>query len=537
MAPPAAIEVQGDSDTTGIILPDPLLAPIPSNDILGRRKKADKAQWGTAAPCDTANFRLKNYEGKPKAKRWDHILTEEAKSRKGNSLKNAAKYLSKPGLITLGGGIPSSEHFPFEEISVKVPTIGHFSEEETRKTGVTLTAGKHDLAEGKSIYDISTAFNYGQGAGSAQLLRWVTEHTELVHDLQYEDWACTLNVGSTSGFEAALRMFTRPGDMILSEVYTFSAAVDCATPLGIRVVGIPMDGEGPLPSAMDDILTNWDVNTRGARKPRLLYTVPTGQNPTGCTQSFARRKALYKVCQKHDIYVIEDEPYYFLQMQPYTGPNSPDVPPPKTHQDFLKSLVPSYLSIDTDGRVMRLDSFSKVVSPGSRIGWVTASRQVVAAYAKASDLSTQNPSGISQLVFFKLLDEHWGHGGYLDWLVHIRMSYTRRRDTILAACERHLPHDIVSWIPPMAGMFHWLKVDYTKHPDYPAESVESIQERIFMGNIDHGVLLMPGSYFYANVEEKHEDLFFRATYAAAPAEKIEEAIRRFGESIRKEFRL
>lgn len=457
--------------------------------------------------------------------------------RKGNTLKDAAKYLSKPGLISLGGGIPSSEHFPFDELSVKVPSIGHFSEQETKELGVTLTAGKHDLAEGKSIYDIATAFNYGQGAGSAQLLRWITEHTELIHDLQYEDWGCTMVPGSTSSTEMAFRLFTRPGDMILSEVYTFSAAVNCADALGLRVAGIAMDKEGPLPDDMDALLTTWDVAARGARKPRILYTVPTGQNPTGCTQPLARRKALYAVCQKHDIYIVEDEPYYFLQMQPYTGPNSPAAPVPKSHSEFLNSLVPSYLSLDTDGRVMRLDSFSKVLSPGSRVGWVTASRQIVDICAKAADLSTQNPSGISQLVLFKLLDEHWGHGGYLDWLIHLRVSYSARRDSILAACEKHLPRDVVSWNPPMAGMFHWLQVDFTKHPDHPAASIESIQEKIFLGNIDEGVLLMPGSWFYANPEDKHDTLFFRATYAAAPAEKIEEAIRRFGEAVRKEFRL
>ena len=222
------------------------------------------------------------------------ILSDEARMRKGNTLKEAAKYLSKPGLISLGGGIPSSEHFPFEELSVKVPSIGHFSEQETKELGVTLTAGKHDLAEGKSIYDIATAFNYGQGAGSAQLLRWITEHTELVHDLQYEDWGCTMVPGSTSSTEMAFRLFTRPGDMILSEVYTFSAAVNCADALGLRVAGIAMDKEGPLPDDMDTLLTTWDVAARGARKPRILYTVPTGQNPTGCTLQRARSHGVPK---------------------------------------------------------------------------------------------------------------------------------------------------------------------------------------------------------------------------------------------------
>lgn len=418
-----------------------------------------------------------------------------------------------------------------------MPAIGHFSEAETKQSGVVITAGKHDLANDKSIFDISTAFNYGQGAGAAQLLRWLTEHTELVHNPPYEDWRCTMSVGSTSGLDMALRMLSRPGDMMLSEEYTFSAAVETALPLGVRIAGVPVDAQGLLPDAMDSILSNWDVASRGARKPHLLYTVPTGQNPTGATQSAARRRALYAVCQKHDIYIIEDEPYYFLQMQPYTGANAPEVPPPSSHTDFLYSLVPSFLSMDTDGRVMRLDSFSKVISPGSRIGWITASAQIVEKYQKHADVSTQNPAGMSQLILFKLLDEHWGHAGYLDWLIYIRMEYTKRRDVILQACEKYLPRDIVTWNPPMAGMFHWMKVDFRQHPDYPEKSIETIEEEIFMRVIDHGALVMRGSWFYANSEDSHDTLFFRATYAAAPAEKIEEGIRRFGEAIRAEFKL
>jgi aromatic amino acid aminotransferase I len=459
------------------------------------------------------------------------IISQEALIRKGNSLKEAAKFLATPGLISLGGGLPSSEYFPFEELSIKVPRIGHFSEAETKESSVTITAGKHDLAEGKSIFDISTAFNYGQGAGSAQLLRWMTEHTELVHNPPYEDWRCTMTIGSTSALDMALRMFTKPGDVILSEEYTFSAFVETARPMGVRVCGVPIDAEGLLPDGLDHILSTWDVNARGARRPHLLYTVPTGQNPTGATQSLDRRRALYAVCQKHDIYIIEDEPYYFLQMQPYTGPN------PSSHEEFLKTLVPSYLSMDIDGRVLRLDSFSKVIAPGARIGWVTASAEIVEKYSKHADVSTQNPAGMSQLILFKLLEEHWGHSGYLDWLIHIRMQYTKRRDVILQACAKYLPTEVMSWAPPMAGMFHWMKIDFTKHPDYPEKSIEKIEESIFFRNIEHGTMCMRGSWFYADAEESHDTLFFRATYAASPEDKMEEGIRRLGESVREEFGL
>lgn len=359
--------------------------------------------------------------------------------------------MAKPGLISLGGGLPSSNYFPFEQVSLTAPTAPKFSP--TQDT-VTLYAGKHDLAEEKSLVDISILFNYGQGHGCAQLLRWITEHTELVHSPPYADWETNMTVGSTSGLDILLRMFTKRGDYIISEDYTFATAVETAAPMGVKVAGVAMDAQGLVPAALDRLLATWDPAARGgAKKPFLLYTVPTGQNPTGATQGAERRRQIYRVAQKHDLYIIEDEPYYFLQMQAYTGQDAPPPPPPASHDAFLADLVPSYLSLDVDGRVARLDSFSKVLAPGARVGWITASEQIVERYKIHADVSTQGPSGMSQLLLFKLLEEHWGHAAYLDWLIHIRLEYTQRRNVILGACERFLPRDVVSWNPPMAGMF------------------------------------------------------------------------------------
>ena len=388
--------------------------------------------------------------GKPKAKRWDHRLSEESAARKGSSLKGAAKYLPLPDMISLGGGLPSSDYFPFSELSATVPTAPFFS---SPSSDVVTKAGKHDVSEGRGLYDIHVAFNYGQATGSPQLLRFVTEHTELVHSPPYQDWQCTLTAGSTSALDMAFRMLTKRGDWLLTEEFTFATAVETALPMGVRCVGVKIDAEGLLPSSMDEILSNWDEKARGGAKPWLLYTVPSGQNPTGATQGEQRRHEIYECAQKHDVYILEDEPYYFLQMQPYTGPSAPDVPPPASHEEFLKALVPSLLSMDVDGRVMRIDSFSKVIAPGTRTGWITASDQIVERFVRHQEVSTQNPSGLSQLVLYKLLDETWGHAGYLDWLIKIRLDYTRRRDIICAACERYLPNGVTNWDPPMAGMF------------------------------------------------------------------------------------
>ncbi|EED14564.1 L-kynurenine/alpha-aminoadipate aminotransferase, putative [Talaromyces stipitatus ATCC 10500] len=147
-------------------------------------------------------------------------------------------------------------------------------------------------------------------------------------------------------------------------------------PLGIRIAAAKMDEQGLLSEDMYELLSNWDEKACSAAKPHLLYTVPSGQSPTGATQS-AQRRQVYKVCQKYDIFIGEDEPYCFLQVEPYKA----GVPPPSSCEEFLKVLLSSFLKVDVDGRVLRLESFSKVLSPGTRTGWIVGSEQIVERFA------------------------------------------------------------------------------------------------------------------------------------------------------------
>lgn len=336
-----------------------------------------------------------------------------------------------------------------------VPTVPHFSEDETLQSAQTVNIGKYDARDRDGIYDLSIALNYGQANGAAQMIRFVTEHTEIVFQPPYADWQCCQTIGSTGALEQAVRMLCDKSrnDSVLTEDFSFSTALETITPLDIKVFGSPIDEQGLVPEAMDELLSNWDESVRGARKPHVLYTIPCGHNPTGTTQGRERRQDIYKIAQKHDLFIIEDDPYYYLQMQPYTGANQPDVPPPSTVEEFVSSLIPSLLSIDVDGRVMRMDSFSKILVPGSRLGWITASAQIVERYQRHAEMASQGPSGFSQLFLYKLLDETWGHEGFLRWLMHLGAEYTQKRNSLLDACEEHLPKDIVSWNPPLSGMF------------------------------------------------------------------------------------
>ncbi|KAI5867052.1 putative L-kynurenine/alpha-aminoadipate aminotransferase [Durotheca rogersii] len=522
-----------------------------------RRAKAGRLVASTASYSDSDMFKSPYAYGKPKAKRWEHLFSQESLARGPCVLKQAAKYLKQPGMISLGGGLPAPENFPIDSLSLRVPTPPYFTEAETHgPLGQDITIGKYDARnpDGESVFDLSIGMNYGQSVGAAPLVRWVTEHTELVNAPPYSDWRCALTVGSTGALEQALRIFCdrARGDSILTEEFSFSTALETALPLGIRVFGVGMDGEGLVPERLDEVLSNWDPAARGgARKPTVLYTVPSGQNPTGATQSLQRRREVYKVCQKHDVYIFEDEPYYYLQMPAYNSSNGHAnghtnghtnghangavALPAETIEEFLESLVPSLLSIDTDGRVLRMDSFSKVVVPGSRVGWITASEEVVDRFIRHAECCNQGPSGISQLVMHKLVDETWGHEGYLRWLMHLRREYTRRRDTILAACEKYLPRDLVSWVPPAAGMFLWLQIDPAQHPRAGAVSLLEIEEQLFFTCIAKGVLATRGSWFRAEPDRPLSGLFFRTTFAAASESNIAAAVERFGAAVREVF--
>lgn len=188
---------------------------------------------------------------------------------------------------------------------------------------------------------------------------------------------------------------------------------------------------------------------------------------------------------------------------------------PQSHEEFLKGLTPSYLSFDIDGRVIRLDSFSKVIAPGSRCGWLTTSSQLCERLMRQNEVSVQSPSGFSQAILFKLLDEHWGHGRYLDWLYYIRKEYSARRNTMLQACEKYIPKEVASWTPPAAGMFLWFKLRPEKHPAYGKKTTLEMEHEIFEEVIEQKALLAKGSWFFAEPEGDHPDLYLRATFAAA----------------------
>jgi aromatic amino acid aminotransferase I / 2-aminoadipate transaminase len=495
----------------------------------------------TDAPhTDSNDFKSAEAFTKPQAKRWDHRLSLESSARNGSTLKGFAASMGKGELITLGTARPTAEVFPWNSVDFHGLELSSSTQlDQTTTTGqASMTAEKYD-----DMFGLGVALNYGPAAGSAQLVRFFTEHVEIFHNPPYSDWECSATCGNTSALEIAFRTFCSRGDYVLCEENTYSGAVEALRPLGVNIKAVRMDDDGLLPGDLDNILQNWDVS-RG-RKPFILYMIPTGHNPTGSSQPAARRKHIYKVAEKHDLYIIEDDPYYLIQLGSYQGQTNDKGDCISIDSDVLMHLPPSYLSLDTSGRVLRLDSTSKILAPGLRCGWMTASSQIIQKMVCHHEVAIVAPSGVSQIMLYKLLDETWGHEGFIAWLVNLSSKYRARRDALLVACEKFLPSEICSWKAPNAGMFLWVKIDWKKHPvvgivdgdqEQAKKQILDIENKLFNQAIKNEVMVNKGSWFRAEKGNVWE-LAFRLTSAAAPEKDLAEAARRFGEAIKIEFEL
>ncbi|KAK9239932.1 pyridoxal phosphate-dependent transferase [Lipomyces kononenkoae] len=469
-----------------------------------------------------------------------HHLSIESRIRQKSLLKVASSYLVRDAeLLSLAAGLPSPSLFPIEKISATVQVAKH----ESVRNGLWKCDGllsdthlhkeKDSSLKGQSDYDLSGALQYEQGTGAKQLLTFLKKHTEIVHRPQYRDWDCIMSGGNTHAMETVFRMLINPGDYVIVEEFVFPETAEGLRPLQAKMIGIEMDDEGMRSDSLRQLLEEWDETMRGGKRPGVLYVVPTGQNPTGATMSVQRRKDIYNICVTYDLIIIEDDPYYFLQMSDYVPGADPSVVKvPKSNDEFLSSLIPSILSLDTQGRVLRLDSFSKVAAPGLRCGWITGSDRFVERVLRHNEVGLQFPSGVSMAVLHSMLVEGWGQDGYIDWLVNLRAEYTNRRNALLRAMDKYLPREVCNWVVPSAGMFVWINVDYTKHPRRD-NGIEAVETELFEAGIDKKVLILPGTWFKVNSVARN--VFFRATFASVSAQDMTLATERFGEVLRESF--
>ncbi|KAJ2490519.1 hypothetical protein IWW37_003079 [Coemansia sp. RSA 2050] len=465
---------------------------------------------------------------KPHSKDLSSLFTEATKRRRNSPLKSLLKYMqADPTLLSLGAGLPHPDTFPFVSVTATVAEAGKSAVDATaRRDDVSITA----RAPTAATEGLERFLQYGNGRGMLSYAKFAQEHTERVHSPIYDDWDVVVSAGNTDAFVKALMLFCQSGDTLIVDEWTYPAIIETVGPMNIGLAPVQMDGEGIVPAALDSLCANWST-AKGADvpRPRVAYMIPTAQNPTGATMSVQRKQAIYEIAKKHDLVIIEDDPYYYLQFGDYR-PADETADPEDRYSDLpgVTGLIPSLLSMDTDGRVIRLDSFSKILAPGLRCGWITAPKYMTDKIQFHNETSVQQPAGLSQAIVSKLINESWGHEGWERHLVQIQRDYAMRRDRFVELCLKYLKGK-VEFTVPSAGMFLWFRVLLNKD----MQDRERAMQEVFESMIANHVLLVPG-YMFSPLGATPEVLgkpFVRAAFSYASVDDFETAISRLAKAL------
>lgn len=229
---------------------------------------------------------------------YDSYLSARSLRRRPSAIRALQPLLAEPGMISLGGGMPNKETFPFESITVGLKGGGSF-----------------ELAGA----DLEAVLQYSGTRGLGSLM----PHLEAIQQAEHgtgvtpEPYEICVSTGSQDALSKAFDLFTTDGDRetpLLVEEPTYSGSLAYLQPTGTRLVGVPCDSGGLNPPALESILKTWSPGTDGP-PPRVLYTIPVGSNPTGASLTLERKQQIYAIAREYGLIILEDDPYYWMQVR------------------------------------------------------------------------------------------------------------------------------------------------------------------------------------------------------------------------------
>ncbi|MFN7930774.1 MAG: PLP-dependent aminotransferase family protein [Blastocatellia bacterium] len=386
---------------------------------------------------------------------WNAVLTEVPRESAFRSFMNVQR---QKDTISLSHGLPQTELFPLEDFRLSLNRA-------FRKEGATL-------------------LQLGLSGGYPPLQQYLASQMALL-GIQVTPDEVLITNGCQQSLDLISRILVRPGDEVVIENPTFPGAISVFCGADSKFISVPVNQRGLDLDVLEDILTQ--------RRPKLIYTVPTFQNPTGVAMDISARRQLIELAARHRVPIIEDDIYRELR---YDGA---DVLP-------LKAL-------DKYGLVIYISSFSKVGFPGLRVGWMVAPRPLIEhlnALKQRSDVhaSMLSQAGIYEFARQGLLNKH---------VRRVKKIYAERRDTMLAALEKYFPAE-AEWNKPEGGMTVWVHLP---------EAVNTSQ--LLLEAAKQGVVFSPGEYFYASQPQRH---LLRLSFTMTDALHIEVAVKRLGTLIK-----
>lgn len=395
---------------------------------------------------------------------WQQLAADRTHRMRASDIREILKVTAQPDMISLAGGLPAPELFPVDEYRRAFEWVLE-------------TNG-------------AAALQYGPTEGYLPLRQFLARRLGTFGIRCSADEILVTN-GSQQALDLIGKIFLNPRDRVAIENPSYIGAIQAFNQYEPEYTVVPMDEDGMRVDVLERLLAE-DATRSGGRRIKLIYALPNFQNPTGRTLSLERRSRLVAVSSQFGVPVVEDDPYGELR---YEGDH-----------------LPSLKSFDTEGNVIYLGTFSKILAPGFRLGWVVACPEALEQLVHAKQPSDLHTGMAQQMATYHVVKD-----GFVDGHVaRLKGFYKERRDVLLRAIEEHFP-DEARYTRPAGGLFVW------------AELPTDVDTReLLLDAVKEKVAFVPGQGFHADGSGRNT---MRLNFSNVPPPALEEAIRRLGRAI------
>lgn len=345
----------------------------------------------------------------------DFVFSNKVNDMKPSAIREIFKSLSDPSVISFAAGNPSPLSFPVEKM--------------------------HSVAEEIFQNEASFAFQYGITEGYPRLRQQVTQRLKERFNTGTENDEVIITTGGQQGIDLCAKVLCNEGDTVICENPSFIGALNAFRSYKANLVGVDLDEDGMNIEALENAL-------KENRNTKIIYVIPTFQNPAGITTSLEKRKAILELAKKYDCLILEDNPYGELR--------------------FSGEDVPTIKSLDDDGRVLYCSSFSKILSAGIRIGFVCGPKELIQKIVVVKQVNDVHTNLFFQMVASKFIDKY----GLDDHIANIRELYKNKCNLMLSELDKHVMGK-ATYTRPEGGLFIWLTVNGGNGDDIAKRALEN----------------------------------------------------------------
>lgn len=389
---------------------------------------------------------------------YTKYMADRVKPMKGSAIREMFKRMADPEIISLAGGNPASELFPGEELS-KI-------------------AGKVLMT------NPTLALQYGTTDGYPKMKECARQRAEKV-DSVHENDEILIMTGANQGIDLTAKALLNKGDAVIVESPSFIGSLNAFRTYESELVGVTVEDDGMSMEGLEAALKNHD-------NVKMIYTIPTFQNPTGVTMSLAKRERMLGLAKQYDVLILEDNPYGDLR--------------------FSGEDVPTLKSLDKDDRVIYAGSFSKILSPGMRLGYLVAPSPLAEKIEMLKQVNDVHTPMLTQLMCVEFMKKY----DIDQYIEKNRALYGKKCAKMIESMGKYFPKGKVKWVVPEGGIFLWCECP-------TITDITPIVDKC----LEKKVAIVPGSNFATDIYAPSN--MFRLNYSSATLEKIEEGVRRLGE--------